>query len=80
MLNLRRDLQRAQRRKLFLTLRSLTGWLGRCSTCSGVTHAGSGSVEDDMMEILRHQEAQILAHRELWSWHQRRWRKHPLSA
>ncbi len=38
-----------------------------------------GSVEDDTMEILRHQEAQILAHPELWSWHQRRWREFPLA-
>ncbi|MEO8316423.1 MAG: lysophospholipid acyltransferase family protein [Pseudomonadota bacterium] len=37
------------------------------------------SVEEDTLEILRHVEAQILAHPELWSWHQRRWREFPLA-
>ncbi len=39
-----------------------------------------GSIEEDTVQILRHQEAQILAHPELWSWHQRRWREFPLAA
>lgn len=38
-----------------------------------------GSLEQDTAEILRHVEGQILAHPELWSWHQRRWRNHPLA-
>jgi KDO2-lipid IV(A) lauroyltransferase len=38
-----------------------------------------GSLEEDTAEILRHVEQQILAHPELWSWHQRRWRDHPLA-
>jgi lauroyl/myristoyl acyltransferase len=38
-----------------------------------------GTVEEDTAEILRHVEAQILAHPDLWSWHQRRWREFPLA-
>jgi len=30
--------------------------------------------------VLRHAEQQILAHPDLWSWHQRRWRKFPLAS
>jgi KDO2-lipid IV(A) lauroyltransferase len=38
-----------------------------------------GSIEEDTAWILRHVEAQILEHPELWSWHQRRWREFPLA-
>jgi lauroyl/myristoyl acyltransferase len=36
-----------------------------------------GSIEEDTGKVLRHVEEQVLAHPELWSWHQRRWRKFP---
>lgn len=39
-----------------------------------------GTIEQDTAEVLRHVESQVLAHPELWSWHQRRWRKYPLAA
>ncbi len=39
-----------------------------------------GSLEEDMAAVLHHVEGQILAHPELWSWHQRRWRKYPVAA
>jgi lauroyl/myristoyl acyltransferase len=82
MSNLWRDLRRAQRRMLFLTLRSLMRRFGFDSArrvgARRVLPPG-GSVEDDTMEILRHQEARILAHPELWSWHQRHWREFPLA-
>jgi lauroyl/myristoyl acyltransferase len=42
--------------------------------------APGGTIEEDMATVLKHVEGQIMAHPELWSWHQRRWRKHPLSA
>jgi lauroyl/myristoyl acyltransferase len=29
--------------------------------------------------VLRHVEQQIMAHPELWSWHQRRWRNFALA-
>ncbi len=38
-----------------------------------------GTVEEDTGVVLRHVEQQILAHPDLWSWHQRRWRKFPLA-
>ncbi len=38
-----------------------------------------GSIEEDTAWMLRHVEAQILEHPELWSWHQRRWREFPLA-
>lgn len=38
-----------------------------------------GTIEQDVAEVARHMERQILAHPELWSWHQRRWRKYPLA-
>jgi lauroyl/myristoyl acyltransferase len=38
-----------------------------------------GSIADDTAEVLRHMEAQILAHPELWSWHHRRWKKYPVA-
>lgn len=38
-----------------------------------------GTIEEDTGVMLRHVEQQILAHPELWSWHQRRWRNFPLA-
>lgn len=38
-----------------------------------------GSIEEDTGHVLRHVEGQILAHPELWSWHQRRWRLFPMA-
>jgi KDO2-lipid IV(A) lauroyltransferase len=38
-----------------------------------------GSIEEDTAKVMRHVEAQILAHPELWSWQHRRWRKYPLA-
>jgi KDO2-lipid IV(A) lauroyltransferase len=38
-----------------------------------------GSIEADTAEVLRHVEGDIRAHPELWSWHQRRWRKYPIA-
>jgi KDO2-lipid IV(A) lauroyltransferase len=38
-----------------------------------------GSLEQDTADVLRHVEQQVLAHPELWSWHQRRWRKFPVA-
>lgn len=42
--------------------------------------APGGTIEEDMATVLQFVEGQIMAHPELWSWHQRRWRKHPLCA
>lgn len=39
-----------------------------------------GTIEQDTTEVMRHVEAQVLAHPELWSWHQRRWRNYPVAA
>jgi lauroyl/myristoyl acyltransferase len=39
-----------------------------------------GTVEEDTAQVLRHVEQQVLAHPELWSWHQRRWRNFPMAA
>jgi phosphatidylinositol dimannoside acyltransferase len=39
-----------------------------------------GTVEEDTAVVLQHVEQQILAHPDLWSWHQRRWRKFPLAS
>jgi lauroyl/myristoyl acyltransferase len=39
-----------------------------------------GTVEEDTGVVLRHVEQQILAHPELWSWHQRRWKYFPMAA
>jgi KDO2-lipid IV(A) lauroyltransferase len=39
-----------------------------------------GTVEEDTAVALAKVEQQILAHPELWSWHQRRWRKFRLAA
>jgi KDO2-lipid IV(A) lauroyltransferase len=39
-----------------------------------------GTVEEDTAVALAKVEQQILAHPELWSWHQRRWRNFPLAA
>ena len=41
--------------------------------------APGGSVEEDTAAVLKHVEGQILAHPELWSWQQRRWRKFPVA-
>jgi KDO2-lipid IV(A) lauroyltransferase len=38
-----------------------------------------GTIEEDTALVLRHVEQQILAHPELWSWQQRRWRDFPLA-
>jgi lauroyl/myristoyl acyltransferase len=38
-----------------------------------------GTLEEDTAAVLRHVEGQILAHPELWSWHQRRWKYFPMS-
>jgi lauroyl/myristoyl acyltransferase len=38
-----------------------------------------GTIEQDTAEVLRYVEKQILAHPDLWSWHQRRWRSYPLA-
>lgn len=45
-----------------------------------LTLAPGGTIEEDMATVLQYVEGQIMAHPELWSWHQRRWRKHPLCA
>lgn len=37
-----------------------------------------GSIEEDTATVMRHVEAQILAHPGLWSWQHRRWRQYPL--
>jgi lauroyl/myristoyl acyltransferase len=42
--------------------------------------APGGTIEQDTADVLKHVEAQILAHPELWSWQQRRWREFPLPA
>lgn len=39
-----------------------------------------GTLEDDMSTLVRITERQVLDRPELWSWHQRRWRKFPLAA
>jgi lauroyl/myristoyl acyltransferase len=39
-----------------------------------------GTVEEDTGVVLQHVERQILAHPELWSWHQRRWKYFPMAA
>lgn len=39
-----------------------------------------GTVEEDTGVVLRHVEAQIMAHPELWSWHQRRWKYFSMAA
>jgi KDO2-lipid IV(A) lauroyltransferase len=39
-----------------------------------------GTIEQDTAAVMRQVESQVLAHPELWSWHQRRWRKYPLVA
>lgn len=36
--------------------------------------------EDDLARLVSITERQVLAHPELWSWHQRRWRRHRLPA
>jgi lauroyl/myristoyl acyltransferase len=38
------------------------------------------TLEEDVKVVLRHLEQQILARPELWSWHQRRWRKYALAS
>lgn len=38
-----------------------------------------GTLEEDTAVVLRHVEGQILAHPELWSWHQRRWKYFPMA-
>jgi len=38
-----------------------------------------GTIEQDVIAVARHVEGQILAHPELWSWHQRRWREYPVA-
>jgi len=38
---------------------------------------GNSSLEEDVGTLTRVMEQQILAHPELWSWHQRRWRRLP---
>jgi KDO2-lipid IV(A) lauroyltransferase len=38
------------------------------------------TLEEDLRAVLRNVEQQVLAHPELWSWHQRRWRNFPLAA
>jgi len=38
-----------------------------------------GTIEQDTIEVMRHVEAQVLAHPQLWSWHQRRWRNYPVA-
>ncbi|MEO6079307.1 MAG: lysophospholipid acyltransferase family protein [Steroidobacteraceae bacterium] len=39
-----------------------------------------GTVEEDTGVVLQQVEQQILAHPQLWSWHQRRWRNFPMAA
>lgn len=39
-----------------------------------------GTLEEDTEAVLRHVEGQILAHPELWSWHQRRWKYFPMAS
>jgi KDO2-lipid IV(A) lauroyltransferase len=41
--------------------------------------APGGSIEEDTLAVMRNVEAQVLAHPQLWSWHQRRWRKFPIA-
>jgi KDO2-lipid IV(A) lauroyltransferase len=43
-----------------------------------LTLVPGGTIEEDLATVLHYVEGQIMAHPELWSWHQRRWRKHPL--
>lgn len=38
-----------------------------------------GTIEEDTGAVLQHVERQILAHPELWSWHQRRWKTFPVA-
>ncbi|MEO8309444.1 MAG: lysophospholipid acyltransferase family protein [Pseudomonadota bacterium] len=38
-----------------------------------------GTIEEDTAVVLQHVEKQILAHPELWSWHQRRWKYFPMA-
>jgi KDO2-lipid IV(A) lauroyltransferase len=38
-----------------------------------------GTIEQDTAAVLKHVEGQILAHPELWSWQQRRWRDFPVA-
>jgi KDO2-lipid IV(A) lauroyltransferase len=40
--------------------------------------APGGTIAEDTATVLKHVEGQILAHPELWSWQQRRWRNFPL--
>jgi KDO2-lipid IV(A) lauroyltransferase len=42
-------------------------------------HPG-GTLEEDTAAVLRITERQILAHPELWSWHQRRWKYYPMTS
>jgi lauroyl/myristoyl acyltransferase len=42
--------------------------------------APGGTIEEDTAAVLKHVEGQILAHPQLWSWQQRRWRHYPLAA
>jgi lauroyl/myristoyl acyltransferase len=44
-----------------------------------LTLVPGGTIEEDLATVLRYVEGQILARPGLWSWHQRRWRKHPLA-
>ena len=37
------------------------------------------ALEDDLARLIAATEATVLEHPELWSWHQRRWRKFPLA-
>jgi KDO2-lipid IV(A) lauroyltransferase len=41
--------------------------------------APGGTIEQDTAAVLKHVEGQILAHPELWSWQQRRWRDFPVA-
>ncbi|HKQ84606.1 MAG TPA: lysophospholipid acyltransferase family protein [Steroidobacteraceae bacterium] len=45
-----------------------------------VVFAPDSTVEQDLAELLRITERQLLAHPQLWSWPHRRWRKFPLAA
>lgn len=39
-----------------------------------------GSLEEDLGTVLAAVESRIMAHPQLWSWHQRRWRDFPMAA
>ena len=45
----------------------------------GCSWRRAARIEEDTAAVLKHVEGQILAHPELWSWQQRRWRDFPVA-